>query len=370
MEVFIMKAKKLPSGNWNVLVFSHKDSSGKRIYESFTANTPEEAEYKAAQFKLDKKHNKKKKYNKLELTVNEAISAYIDSKDGILSPTTISAYKKIKENNVQGIMNIKLKNLDSTDIQKALNTESKKKSRQTGKSLSPKTIRNIYGLVRAAILMQYPKFDLDITLPKKQKKIIELPEADEIIKIIIGSSIELPCILAIWMSYSMSEIRGIKTSSITKKGEVTIKEVIVDVDGKSVQKDSTKAFDRTRKAKLPKYIFDLIKKQDTYQDYIKNNNDQHLITMNRQQIYDRLIRLQKNAGIEHPIGFHKLRHLNASVMLQLGIPDKYAMERGGWATNQTMKTVYQHTFSKERLLVDDRINAYFNGIVQDEMQDD
>lgn len=53
------------------------------------------------------------------------------------------------------------------------------------------------------------------------------------------------------------------------------------------------------------------------------------------------------------------RHLNASVMLSLGVPDKYAMERGGWATNSTLKNVYQHTFSEERKQVDEMIDRYF-----------
>lgn len=48
------------------------------------------------------------------------------------------------------------------------------------------------------------------------------------------------------------------------------------------------------------------------------------------------------------INFHGLRHLNASVMLVLGVPDKYAMERGGWSSLAVMKSVYQNTFSTER----------------------
>ena len=51
--------------------------------------------------------------------------------------------------------------------------------------------------------------------------------------------------------------------------------------------------------------------------------------------------------------------MNASVMLKLGVPDKYAMERGGWSTDRTMKTVYQHTFSAERQRVDALVDNYF-----------
>ena len=50
---------------------------------------------------------------------------------------------------------------------------------------------------------------------------------------------------------------------------------------------------------------------------------------------------------------------NFPVMLSLGVPDKYAMERGGWAPNSTLKNVYQHTFSEERQQVDKMIDRYF-----------
>ena len=56
--------------------------------------------------------------------------------------------------------------------------------------------------------------------------------------------------------------------------------------------------------------------------------------------------------------------MNASVMLMLGVPDKYAMERGGWSTPNTLKAVYQHTFSEERKRVDDQINGFFDSLLR------
>lgn len=52
-------------------------------------------------------------------------------------------------------------------------------------------------------------------------------------------------------------------------------------------------------------------------------------------------------------------------MLMLNIPDKYAMERDGWSTNSTLKSVYQHTFSEERKQVDKKIDDYFNSLLED-----
>ena len=63
--------------------------------------------------------------------------------------------------------------------------------------------------------------------------------------------------------------------------------------------------------------------------------------------------------------FHELRHMNASVMVLLGIPDKYAMERGGWSSPHIMQSVYKHTFSEERIEVHNRINDYFDKILSE-----
>ena len=46
------------------------------------------------------------------------------------------------------------------------------------------------------------------------------------------------------------------------------------------------------------------------------------------------------------------------------IPDKYAMERGGWSTPNTLKAVYQHTFLEERKLVDKQIDEFFENIIE------
>ena len=79
-------ARKLPSGNWRVLVYTGKGANGKRQYESFTASTKKQAEYLAAEFVA------KRKYAVESMTVGEAIDRYIESKDAVLSPTTIAEY--------------------------------------------------------------------------------------------------------------------------------------------------------------------------------------------------------------------------------------------------------------------------------------
>ncbi len=90
--------------------------------------------------------------------------------------------------------------------------------------------------------------------------------------------------------------------------------------------------------------------------------DEFIVQMEYQTLRSKFYKLL--AEYNYHMTFHNLRHLSASVMLMLNIPDKYAMERGGWSTNSTLKSVYQHTFSEERKQVDKKINDYFNRLIE------
>jgi integrase len=366
-------AKKLPSGSWRCQVFSHyeylTDKQGKplidpvtgkqktkRIYESFTSDDPskqgkKEAELMAAEFSL----NKNKKSKPMNLTLSEAIDKYIESSDAILSPTTIQGYKKIKRNSYQELMDIPLKNITHELLQTAVNTESKRivnRKRKIKKTISPKSVKNSYGLISAVLNRYCPNIDCNIQLPSTENKIKELIAPEIIMAIIKDTEIELPALLAMWLSLSLSEIRGLKKSTSIKNGYLIIHEVVVDVNNESIRKQQAKTFTRIRKHKIPGYIQKLIDKTST----------DDLVTMSGHAIYMRFRRLLKKNNLPH-MTFHDLRHENASVMALLRIPDKYAMERGGWKTDNVMKKVYTHTFSEEREKVDEVIDDYFEKVL-------
>ncbi|MDD4564855.1 MAG: tyrosine-type recombinase/integrase [Eubacteriales bacterium] len=359
------KAKKLPSGSWRTLVYSHTvkiDGKDKKIYESFTAETKSESELMAAEFKVAKKTGKKKgkrrkKADNRKLTVAETIEKYLTMRE-LLSPTTLEAYGKIKEYAFQNIMDATALDLDDESMQLAVNEEAKRIT-EKGTLISPKTVANEYGLLSSAISAVHG-IKFNVVLPTRPEKNKDLPEPQEVIQAIKGTWVELPCLLAIWLSFSMSEVRGIKCSSV-KNGVLGMDRVIVDVDNKPVEKEAGKAKKRTRKHQLPAYVLSLIEEQETYKEYLKTGVDGYLIPLTRGQIYGRYKTLTEKAGVD--ISFHDLRHLNASVMLALNVPEKYAMERGGWKTPHVMKKVYQHTFSSERKIVDERIDEYFNKIL-------
>ena len=217
--------------------------------------------------------------------------------------------------------------------------------------ISAKTLSNEWGLISSS-LWRICRLKYDVRLPRRRRSVKEYPEPAAVMDMVRGTAVELPCLLALWLSFSMSEIRGLQFGDI-HGDTISIQRVIVDVDGVPTVKDLAKTETRIRRHRLPPYLHDLINAADHSTPWI--------VPMNHRQIYGQFVRMCEKRGLD--LTFHDLRHLNASVMLQLNVPEKYAMERGGWKTPHTMKTVYQHTFSSQRVAVDDRIDAYFEALL-------
>lgn len=325
-------AKKLPSGSWRVRVYDKV----KGKYISFTAGTKKEAELLGAEYLngLIKDHTKEK-------TVADYIEDYIESKSNVLSPSTISGYRKIQR---CWLVNLDIypSELNQDNVQRYFN--------ELALRVSAKSVKHAHGLFMSVLNVYFPDVRLKTSLPKVQKKIKHLPDVADVIEAVRDTDVELPCMLALWLGMRMSEIRGIRKQDI--KGNVlTIQNTITCVDGKDVERESTKTYNSTRQIALPDYILHLISLLPPEQEY--------LVPHSRNVIYKHFKRILSDAQLED-MTFHDLRHLNASTMLALGIPDKYAMERGGWSSTNIMKSVYQHTITDERKRFDSVVDDYFN----------
>jgi integrase len=338
--------KKLKSGHWRAQVYlGRKD--GKPVYGSVTAETKDDCSLEAAKLKKQGLPPEKGP----DLTVGQVVEQYIES-CVLLSPTTVSGYRHTAANFFKDLMEVRVDDLTDILLQDHINAESKRKTYR-GTIVSPKSVRNAWGLISASLRHICHK-SYDIKLPQSDPKFLELPEPDFVIHAIQGTDVELPCMLALWLSLSMSEIRGLKYSSI-RNGCIYIDQVLVDVEGEATEKARGKVSSRNRMLNLPETLFDLISKNTDYLKYKRGEIfDDYLIHLTAHQIRNKFKKLMPS------MTFHQLRHMNASVMLQLNVPEKYAMERGGWSTPHTMKRVYQHTFSAERKRVDDAIDAYFS----------
>jgi hypothetical protein len=358
------KKGELPSGNIRRKVYDHSelvfDDNGKPvidpktgkqkkklIYRSITAESTKEVEMLKAQAKAGmKRHTTPQK-----MTLREGIDKYISSSDAILSPSTIRGYRSIQRNAFASIMDVQLIKITNELLREAVNEECKRKKQRGGKPLSPKTVINNYGLLSSVLNMYAPNLDVNVKLPQVEHNKNEISKPEVIYEVVKGTDIELPVLLAMWLSLTVSEIKGLtKSGSISTDGNfITVKNVVVkDENNKDVIKTKGKQPSRDRTLQIPDHIKRLIDNVET----------DVLVTISSHALYMKFRKLIEKAGLPY-MTFHDLRHVNASVMAMLNVPDKYAQERGGWSTDHIMKSVYQQTFSSERSAVDEKIDDYF-----------
>lgn len=314
------KAKKLPSGNWRVQVFSHKSSSGKNVYESFTASTKAEAEMLASQFKA-----KKGRKIKNDLTVAESIDQYINVKEGVLSPSTIKAYRSMQGTAYQEIGNIRINRLTAPMIQQWVSDQASK--------VSAKTVKNTYGLLTASLRFSHADLSFNgITLPTYVKKRSNAPSDADIGLLYNEASDKLKvCIaLAAFGSMRRGEVCALQYEDIHGRTAYIHADIVQGSDRKWVYKDYPKTSDSIREVILPQEVIDLI---GTGTGFITSYTPAGLA-----QSY---IKLRKRLGLD--IRFHDLRHYFASIGAVLNIPDTYLASFGGWRQNSpVMKEVYQN----------------------------
>lgn len=333
--------KKLPSGNWNVVVMV----DGRRI--SITEPTEKKALAAAAAVKAGAKREKQ-----IPLTVGDAINRYIESKDTVLSPATVAGYRRIRANAFQELMPIHVSSLTQEQVQRAVNSMAKTKS--------SKSVRNAHGLLSATLSTYRPDFSLHTTLPQKQKTEISIPTPEHIQVILSGCSgtrMELPIYLAVWLGLRASEIRGLTWDCISGD-TLHVKQAIVEGEhGPAVKGTKTTAGDR--RLHLPPQLLEIVQRQP--------KTDEYLVHLSGQAMYKAFSRLCEKLGLPH-YRFHDLRHANASIMLALGIPNRYAQERMGHATDNMLKVVYQHTMEHKRTEVDTAVDTYFSHLLQTKLQ--
>ena len=331
-------AKKLPSGNWRVLVYTGT-SSGKRQYKSFTAPTKKQAEYDAAVFGVRLKRASSSP------TVGEAIDRYIDSKSDVLSPKTIKEYRGIRKRSFQTIAGKRVDMLTDEQVQEEINLMSR--------TLSPKTVRNVYALLVSSMRMFKADFNPAISLPQRTKTEMLIPQ-DDAVKSLLSA-----CTGALHTAILLSAVLGLRRSEICalewrdlRDGRLHVnKAMVLNADKQWVIK-TTKTTSSTRSLELPNVVIE-------YFDTLPKN--ERIVPVTPDGITYRFIELRDKLHLT--VRFHDLRHHYASTLLEMGVPDLYAMRRMGHATPNMLKAVYQHLKDEKEAaidrLIDERMSKLF-----------
>lgn len=338
---------ELPSGKWRCQIMV----SGKRI--SVIDADPEIAHAKALSMKLGimQKEEENTAYN---ITLDNAITKYIEDRRGVLSPSTIRSYKETQKNRIQTLLKMKVSEITESDLQIAISSEAK-----SGRSY--KTIKNDISLA-VTVISQYKNINTNrLKYPQRIKKEHVYLETEQIVTLIngcVGDKAEIPILLALWLGMRRSEILGLYWDCVDFENKTIRVErsLVRNEDQKFIIKNYPKNESSRRTISCPGYILEKLK------GYSEVKEGRIFKTNDTSFIYDRLKIICKREGITFP-GVHGLRHTNASVMLSLGIMDKYAMARGGWSTDYTMKKVYYHLFSEDKTKADNRIDSFFEQLL-------
>ena len=336
-------ARKQPSGKWRVLVYAGKAEDGKRQYESFTADTKREAEFQASEWARTQKTRQRPD----KITLKEAYSRYIESKQNILSPSTVREYKRSAKHDLQGLMSLQISEVTPELIQIEINREAL--------SHSPKSLRNMHGLLSAVLSVYRPEMRLGTTLPKKEKHSIYIPSDEDIKKLVAGvrgKEIEIPILLAAFGSLRRSEIGALESSDFSGNA-VTINKALVKDENKKWVVKCPKSEAGYRTVELPTEVMNRIPR-DRGGRVVKDLLPSSYLTAYHREL-DRL-------GLPR-FRFHDLRHYQASILHALGVPDKYIMRRGGWTTDSTLKNVYQHTMGDKEKEFTNVANSHFSKLM-------
>ncbi len=353
----MIKATRLPSGNWRTQVilkdeFGHvvKDENGKRIVKSFTAKTRAESELLACEFIGTDAAILVSEYRDRDLTVNEALDEYIEVNSNVLSPSTLRGYRMIKDTRLQVIKDVPINKLKPIDVQRAIN---KDRERLCGKS-----IKEAVALLKRVLTMQGMEINLKtVTIPRDSRIKKPLPPIEEVLAPVIGTELELPCLLAAWLSLRMSEVRGLQFRDISKDGKfITICRTRMYQDGLDIVREQTKTEKSTRTNMLPEYLYEKIKA-------IPHSSDtDFIIKHGYKYLHYNFSKLMKANNIQG-VTFHKLRHEFATTCNDLGISSDYIQKLGGWSTPSIMKSVYTHTTQNKEVDCQIRIDKHFNSVI-------
>lgn len=333
------KAKKLPSGNYRIQIFIGLDENGKKKYKSITASTSKECNFLAAQYSLSNKDTE------INISVGEAIDRYIQAKNNVLSSSTIRGYRRMRKNNYVKIEKKNIQSITQEMIQSFINESSVDKS--------PKTIKNMYGLLRSSINMFRPSLNLKITLPATiyyNKYVPTDAELKKVLEETKDTALEIPIMLAAFASLRVGEICALKLPDDLKPGgKIRINKVMVINDKhKFDMKNRPKSYAGFREVELPDILLKKLKK-------IKGKATE----LSPAQISTQFRKTIRRIDVP-TFRFHDLRAYYASILHALGVPDQYIMERGGWKNLNVLKQIYQKPLSDKEAEINDKVFGHFD----------
>ena len=308
-----MKARRLPSGSWNIRIMINGKSY------SFTDPDKRRVMRRAAEFAEQCREDVDNP------RLADALEKYVEERTESLSPATIRGYNSIVRaiRTQPPIANKRIMSLTDHDIQAIIrNIE------------TPKTQRNYVNLIESATGRKF-----SVKFRNKLPKEVAVPSDLEVlglINIFARTEMEIPVMLGAYAGLRRGEICALTIQDLDGDYLHISKDMVLDDYGQWIIKEpKTPASNRV--VLIPHHVAERIRKRG------------HITTLHPNVITKRFISKQEQLGIESPYTFHSLRHFFASYLHAQQIPDAYVLRAGGWSTPHVMQKVYRHALDNEHL---------------------
>lgn len=334
-----MNAFKMPSGRWQSKIYIGKEGNTKK-YISITADTKQECLMKAAKAKEDMRQDTPK------ITVDQAISKYIEAKRGVLSPATVASYLSKQRLYItpHKISSVRLDQLTPQKVQVWV-------SEIAGK-VSKKTVLHAYGIISAAVRMFQPKADLSVRFPQGKRYGGYVPSTEEVLVLLQAAKeyderLYRACLLAAFGTLRRGEISCLTSDDIHGDLLHVERDMVKDENGKWIVK-LPKTEDSIRDVRLPRWI-------------IEEMPEGRLVDYRPDEITKWFGKVLKETGLPH-FRFHDLRKHAVSLMATQGVSMASIKDIGGWSNLQTPQQIYIKALADAKQRELDQYVAFLDGI--------
>ena len=340
--MYVPEPKETPSG-WRIQL----RINGQSI--PVLADTPKECKRQAALIKAQAQAAGKP-VKKCDLTLSQAIDAYIANLPPGTSPATLRSYCTIQKNRFPALMQRKLSTLTPAELQRSINSALS--------SYARKTVKNSWGLVKTVLEENSVEVPKKISLDRKErnKRDPVWLEPDEIRKFVSAAKDDplcVPMLLAL-MSMRISEIDALCWENIPPNPDFihTTGTRVMDETHHFVTRTEQKTQESDRNVPL------LIPELRAAIERDRKPSGK-LLSVHQMTLRRAVERTCERAGVRR-VTVHQLRHTYASLCAYLGIPKEISKETGGWSNDKTMDEIYTHISRASIARYQDKLWDFYN----------
>lgn len=337
----IPEPRKLKSGSY----FIQLRLNGKSY--SITEATPGACKTQAKLVKASVQAGKKIATNsRSDPTLRTIMQTYIDSREKVLSPSTIRGYQTILNNRFQNYID---KRPGDIKWQALVNDELRD-------GTSTKTIKNSWAFLAASL--RYSEIEVPtVKLPQifsDSREWLDHEQIERFVKAVHDTPVEIPALLALH-SLRRSEIVGLEWEKINLVDDTIAVEgsAVFGADQKLVRKSTNK--NNSSRRTVPIMIPEL---KAALESVPIEKRSGPVVRCNPNTIWAQVNRVCKANDLPE-VGVHGLRHSFASLAYHLGMSELETMELGGWSDTGTMRKIYTHLAESDRLKAQNKMKLFY-----------